>query len=207
MYPHRGLVADGSMRGPTATSNWFVPDRMLMGNDPCGGSKLDALLGSGVHTFVDLRDEQQAVNYLSQKGEYGARQTQKAFIYHLIDRAHAGQILYIHDTTGHGRCGVVAGCLKAYVKECARDLRSEGKSGGGMTSVNIFGSGDPSPTVGTPQRVPDAGWDVRNDSMCPYERAASRRVCKRAATGNSIGGHHASDFTRRAKGQHVKEDA
>eukprot|EP01065_Artemidia_motanka_P026266 TRINITY_DN3118_c0_g3_i9.p2 TRINITY_DN3118_c0_g3~~TRINITY_DN3118_c0_g3_i9.p2 ORF type:complete len:755 (+),score=298.74 TRINITY_DN3118_c0_g3_i9:62-2326(+) len=120
----RGLTADASMKGPTGTSNYVVPERILMGNDPVGGGRLQALVDSGVTLFVDLRDGTLATNYVEARAcqadyihfafhceDYGAREKQFNFLYHLLDRAHGGDVLYIHDQSGHGRCGVVAACL------------------------------------------------------------------------------------------------
>eukprot|EP01064_Diplonema_japonicum_P021418 TRINITY_DN30971_c0_g1_i1.p1 TRINITY_DN30971_c0_g1~~TRINITY_DN30971_c0_g1_i1.p1 ORF type:complete len:696 (+),score=123.32 TRINITY_DN30971_c0_g1_i1:37-2124(+) len=121
------VTADAKMKGPTKTSNYILPGKVLMGDDPTGGAhRLEQLKEAGMEVFVDLRDMTSASNYLKSAGvggeyvsfpfhceDYGARKAQKDFVYSLLDRIHAGESIYIHDHNGHEQCGVVAALLLA----------------------------------------------------------------------------------------------
>ena len=128
----RPIVADAKMKGPTRTSNWVIAGSLLMGDDPVGGQgRAEAVLQAGVTLFIDLRSAVNATNYLAKQGvpestarylsfpfqceDYEARKVQLQFVYSLLDALHGGEVVYLHDYTGHGVCGVVSACVLAAV--------------------------------------------------------------------------------------------
>eukprot|EP00756_Hemistasia_phaeocysticola_P052180 Hpha_TRINITY_DN27389_c0_g1::TRINITY_DN27389_c0_g1_i1::g.607::m.607 len=112
---------DAEYAGPTAFSNWVIRGCAMIGPPPQGGA-LSVLLGSGVTCLVDVRDGAiqkvdeggcNTVRFVLDITSYPDRGKQRAFLYYLCDLMADGECLYIFDSDGHLKCGLVAACLLA----------------------------------------------------------------------------------------------
>jgi hypothetical protein len=139
LAPQEALPSvDGVPAGPTETSNWVIPDHLLIGSRPYSrGDVLDLVRIAGVTTFVCLIGEYSSMDrYLSSYPifvrdlgrEERAFATQFLFfpirdmdvvsarsitdlVFELRQRLAAGEVLFVHCLGGHGRTGMVVAAL------------------------------------------------------------------------------------------------
>jgi ADP-ribosyl-[dinitrogen reductase] hydrolase len=121
-------------KAPLPQSYWLVPERILAGEHPWGGSesatqeRIHLLLQEGIDFFLDLTEEGELGSYeqyLATAGRSGIRYLRKPIRDHgvpqsaremqeildTLERALAeGRRVYLHCRAGIGRTNVVAGC-------------------------------------------------------------------------------------------------
>ena len=120
------------MRRPIEQCYWVEPGRLLAGEYPGGRveyqaqEKVDALLGAGVTTFIDLTEEHELKPYAHLIGAAAHHRFPipdlsipespelTARILDAIDRElDREQLVYVHCWGGVGRTGVIIGCWLA----------------------------------------------------------------------------------------------
>lgn len=130
-YKEFGRNINAEYSGPTNTSNWLIPNKLLVGGYPDTESDIKAIESAGITTFVCLNDEYGRKDLHRPFPSYATALSNAKFVHfpmkdmaphrsdkellafcnNLADLVVSGNTLYIHCSGGHGRTGMVAAIL------------------------------------------------------------------------------------------------
>ncbi len=130
-YRDFGLNLNADFTGPTASSNWLIPNKLLVGGYPDTKADIQAIENAGITTFVCLNDEYGRNDLHRPFPAYettlscakfvhfpmkdmSAHKNDKellAFCNQIATLITSGNTVFIHCSGGHGRTGVVAGIV------------------------------------------------------------------------------------------------
>lgn len=118
------ILTRANMKAPIENSYWLKEGRLLAGEYPNTGAKIEAIIGAGVTTFVDLtrRKVEKLEPYEAHSGvqkylSFPVKDVTtpsilraKEILDAIDDAMQRGEAVYIHCRGGSGRTGVIAGC-------------------------------------------------------------------------------------------------
>lgn len=127
-YKNFGMVFHHEYRGPTVSSNWLIPNKLLVGGYPDRDDDIKALENAGITTFVCLNEEYGNNNLHRPFPAYAENLNTASFIHfpmkdmaphkndkELLDFCRkvaalikSDEMVFLHCSGGHGRTGLVA---------------------------------------------------------------------------------------------------